>query len=104
MAKVLKTVAVISSIAAAVVGTGGLALFGTAAGASLFGVGAGTLGLIATGATVGASLLAKRPKTPSTSEAIYDRLRANVDPRTPRKTMIGITASAADVRFGRAEM
>jgi hypothetical protein len=53
-------------------------------------------GLIAAGISIGSSVL--RPKPPRNSPANADRLRANIDPLTPRKTVIGNTAMATDVR------
>lgn len=54
--------------------------------------------LIAVGATVGASALAKRPKTPQPSRESIDRLNASIDPRAPRKMVFGQTAMATDIR------
>ncbi|GLI99112.1 carbohydrate-binding protein [Sphingobium sp. BS19] len=48
--------------------------------------------------TLGSSLLAKKPKAPSTSPATADRLNANLDPKTPRKFVLGTTALATDIR------
>lgn len=53
---------------------------------------------IAAALTVGSSLLAPKPKQPKNSPEALDRLRANLDPRTPRKTAVGITALATDIR------
>ncbi|UAB76948.1 hypothetical protein INR77_08815 [Erythrobacter sp. SCSIO 43205] len=60
----------------------------------------GTLlaGLAVAGLSVASSLLAPKPKTPGLSRENIDRLRANVDPLTPRKTVIGNTAFATDIR------
>lgn len=59
----------------------------------------GPIGIgIAVAAGVGSSLLAKKPPAPGISPAQLDRLRANIDPRTPRKTVIGHTAMATDIR------
>ncbi len=87
MSKVLKIVAVVASVAAAAV----------TLGASL-GISAAVLGAISVGASVGATLLAKRPKAPKTSPETIDRLNASIDPRTPRKFCLGITALATDIR------
>lgn len=81
MSKVLKTVAKIAAVA---VGT----IIGGPIGA--------TIALAAV--TIGSSLLSKKPKAPATSPENIDRLRANIDPRTPRKTVIGNTAFATDIR------
>jgi len=53
---------------------------------------------ITIGLSIGASLLAPKQKSPQNSPANQDRLRANVDPRTPRKTVVGYTAMATDIR------
>ena len=58
MSKVLKVVAIGATIGALAIATGGLALFGSAAGASLFGISASTLSLIATGASLLSSAFA----------------------------------------------
>jgi hypothetical protein len=39
-----------------------------------------------------------KPKAPRNSPEALDRLRANLDPRTPRKTVVGETAFATDIR------
>lgn len=87
MSKVLKVVAVVASIAAAAV-TGGLSL----------GISAALLTTVATVAAVGASLLAPKSRPPQNSPENVNRLRANIDPLTPRKTVIGTTALATDIR------
>lgn len=70
MGKVLKVVAAVAAIAAAIP-TGGTSLLG-------LGISAGAFTAIAVGATIGASLLAKRPKSPRTSPAGIDRLQASI--------------------------
>lgn len=85
--KVLKVVAVVASIAAAV----------PTFGASL-GLSAALLTGISVAAALGSSLLAPKPKTPQVSSASADRLFANIDARTPRKIVFGRTAMATDVR------
>lgn len=67
-------------------------------GGAILGISAGTLGLIALGATLGASLLRGKPKAPANSSENVNRLRANIDVRTPRKTVVGRTAMATDIR------
>lgn len=62
------------------------------------GVATGNPGLIAAGVSMGASALAKRPKSPQTSPESIDRLNASIDPRTPRKMVFGRTAMATDIR------
>lgn len=86
MSKVLKIVALVASIGAAFA-TAGLSI----------GISAAIFSAIAVGASVGASLLSPKPKTTNSKENI-DRLRASIDPRTPRKTMVGVTAMATDIR------
>ena len=87
MSKVLKVVAIVASIAAAAV----------TLGASL-GISAALLSAVSLGASVGASLLAKRPKAPANSGESINRLRANIDPRTPRKVWVGGGAGNTDIR------
>ena len=91
MGKVVKAVATIAAIAAAIP-TGGTSLLALGLGVSSLAATA-----IAVGLSVGASLLNK-PKSPKNSPEALDRLRANLDPRTPRKTAVGITALATDIR------
>ena len=54
--------------------------------------------LILAGISIGSSALAKKPKAPKNSPEALDRLRASIDPRTPRKAAVGITALATDIR------
>lgn len=70
MAKVLKIVAAVAAIAAAIP-TGGTSLLG-------LGISAGAFTAIAVGASIGASLLAKRPKSPKIAAAGIDRLPASI--------------------------
>ena len=65
-------------------------------GAIVAGVVTANPALIAAGLSIGSSVL--RPKPPRNSPANFDRLRANIDPLTPRKTVVGITALATDIR------
>lgn len=53
--------------------------------------------LITQGISIGASALASKPKLANSRENI-ERLRASIDPRTPRKTMVGKSAMATDIR------
>jgi hypothetical protein len=92
MGKVVKAVATVAAIAAAIP-TGGTSLLALGLGVSSL---AATT--IAVGLSVGASLLNKKSKPPKNSPEALDRLRANLDPRTPRKTAVGITALATDIR------
>ncbi|MBD2842714.1 phage tail protein [Erythrobacter rubeus] len=87
MSKVLKVVGAVAGVAAAAV-TGGLSL----------GLSASLLAGVSTAATLGASLLAKKPRAPQASPADRDRLIANIDTRTPRKIVYGRTAMATDIR------
>lgn len=91
MGKVVKVLGVIAGVAA-IVATGGLGAGLAAAVTGALGMGAATIGLIATGLTISSSLLSKRPKAPKTSPEALDRLNASIDPRTPRKMVFGITA------------
>lgn len=61
---------------------------------------AGPLGglIVSAGISVASSLLAKKPKPPANSAESVNRLRANIDVRTPRKSVTGKTAMATDIR------
>jgi hypothetical protein len=80
-------------IVAAVVGAVG-SVVGAVAG--FLGISAATLG-VSLAVTVGKSLLGGRKKT-EPSRSMLDRLNANIDVRTPRKTVVGRTAFATDIR------
>ncbi|MBK61644.1 MAG: hypothetical protein CL575_01630 [Altererythrobacter sp.] len=69
------------------------------AGAALTALGAitGNFQLIAAGISLTASTLTNK-KAPQNSPANADRLRASIDPRAPRKTVVGNTALATDIR------
>jgi hypothetical protein len=67
-------------------------------GGAILGISAATFGLIALGASVGSSLLRGGRKAPEPSRENVNRLRANIDVRAPRKTVIGTTAMATDIR------
>ncbi|MBH0112703.1 phage tail protein [Novosphingobium sp. YJ-S2-02] len=99
--KFFGTVGKIAGIVAgvAMIGTGiGAALGGTmvfsALGAS---IAASTIATVAGAVSLGASMLS-RPKAPATSSAAADRLSVSIDPRTPRKFVLGRTAMATDIR------
>ena len=101
MAKALKIAAVVVGVAALAVVTGGAAAglgFSLATTLVVGGayVSAGALLLAAGALSLGAALLAKKPSIPS---AQTDRLTATVDPRAFRKTVLGSTAMATDVRY-----
>lgn len=98
MAKVLKIAAAIGAIAAVVATGGALAVFGTTVGASLFGIGVGTIGLISTGLGIASSLLTPKGKPPKASPADRDRLLSTINPRAPRTMVFGTTAMANDIR------
>lgn len=54
---------------------------------------------ITIGLSVGAGLLTKHPKMPVNSPENANRLRASIDPRTPRKIVVGgPTAMRIDAR------
>lgn len=91
IAAVGAVVGFVGTVSTAIVGALGLAGVASALGLSAF-------GLIATVATVGASLLRGGRKAPEPSKENLNRLRANIDVRTPRKTVIGTTAMATDIR------
>ncbi|MEE4154352.1 MAG: hypothetical protein V2I27_09365 [Erythrobacter sp.] len=96
MSKVVRSVlsvgAIIAGIALAPV-SGGTSLLATKLGLSALGS-----GFIAAALTVGGSLIAPGARAPRNSPSNVDRLRANIDPLTPRKTMIGISAMGVDIR------
>lgn len=97
MAKALKIAAVVVGVTAlAFTGIGLAAGLGFGAAAFGIGVSASTLFLIAGGLTLGATLLQKKPQVPGSQ---VDRLNASIDPRAPRKTVLGSTALATDVRY-----
>lgn len=83
------------AVVAAVATIGSIAA--TIAGVAILGITAATFSAIALGASLGASLLSSKPKIQNSRENV-DRLRASIDPRTPRKTSVGITALATDIR------
>ena len=99
--KVFKTVGKIAGVVAGValvasgIGSalGGTMLF-TAFGAS---IAASTIATVAGVVSLGASMLS-RPKAPATSNESTDRLSVSMDPRTPRKFVLGRTAMATDIR------
>lgn len=68
-----------------------------AVGLIVAGVATGNFQLVAAGLTIGASALKGSPKNRPSPEN-FDRLRASLDPRTPRKTVVGVTALATDIR------
>lgn len=100
MGKVVKKVAGIVAIAAAVVATGGaaagLAIFGTTAGITVAGVGLSTLMTIASVSSAVGALFTKKPGRSATNR---ERLFATIVPDTPRKMVFGPTAMATDVRY-----
>lgn len=99
MSKVLKIAASVTAIAALAIVTGGAAVgIGFSLATSVAGVTAGTLLTVSPALSIGASLLAKRPKPPSVNAANLDRLNSTIDLRTPRKIVWGNTAGANDVR------
>ncbi len=99
MAKALKIGAVVVGVAALAIVTGGAAAglgISLATGIGATGITAGTLVLASTALSVGAALLQGTPKVPA---AQTERLFANIDPRTFRKTVLGQTAFPIDVRY-----
>lgn len=84
----------IGSVAGAIIGVGAI---GGIAGAAAGAIGFGALGFIATAIAIGSSLL-RGGRAPSNSQENVNRLRANIDVRTPRKTVFGVTALATDIR------
>ena len=96
MAKALKTVGlVVGAVALVATGVGAVA-FGSIAALSVAGISTGTLFLASAGLGLAAGLLQKSPSIPS---AQTQRLNASVDPRAFRKTVLGSTAMATDIRY-----
>ena len=98
----MKTIGKIAGVVAAValIATGiGAALGGTMV-LSILGttIAATTIASVASAVAMGASLLAGKPKMPANSPENTNRLRATIDPRTVRKTAVGTTALATDIR------
>lgn len=100
MSKVLKIAAAVVGAAAIIIATGGAAAFGIAGALSttVAGISAGALLTVSSALSIGASLLAKKPKAPTVNAANIDRLNSTIDLRTPRKIVWGDTAGANDVR------
>lgn len=97
MGKILKPLAIVAGVVAAVASGGSLLAFGKITGTFL-GVGIKTLNLIAAGLSIASSVLAPRPKAPQASRENIERLNASIIPRTPRKIWFGNTAGATDMR------
>ncbi|MBP8311060.1 MAG: hypothetical protein KAY46_27535, partial [Burkholderiaceae bacterium] len=91
-------VAAVAAIGSAIGGAIGLGSLGAlaVAGTSMLSVGLGALA-IGTAVLVGQSVLSGKPKVTNSKENL-ERLRASIDPRTPRKTVVGTTALATDIR------
>lgn len=84
--------AVIGAVGTAIAGAS--ILIGGALGISAIAVSYGIIGGLLIGAK---SILGGKKKT-DPSRAMLDRLNANIDVRTPRKTVVGHTAFATDIR------
>lgn len=86
----------------AAVATGLTAIAGVAAATAATGLFLGITAVgwaaITVGLSIAGTLLAPKPKSPKNSPENANRLRASIDTRTPRKTWIGITAGATDIR------
>jgi hypothetical protein len=99
MSGVLKTIGSIALITAAVIAapwTGGASLLGLGAWGA--GFAATALTIVGVTASIGASLLAQRPGSAPVTSATTDRLNANIDVRTGRKSWVGETALQTDLR------
>lgn len=92
MPPVVAAVAAVGSMVAGTIAAGALA-------AGFVGIGL-TWAAVSIGLTIGASMLTKGGRNSQTapSPENVNRLRANIDVRTPRKTAIGKTALATDIR------
>jgi hypothetical protein len=89
---------ILAAVTVAAVATGSKFLKTAASiGLQLAGYATGNLALIALGKAVGSSALKSGKQTPPSQENA-NRLRANIDVRTPRKTWVGNCAMQADVR------
>lgn len=96
MAKAIKTVAtVVAGVALVATGVGALVL---PAGMSFAfaGVAASTIAMAASGVAAVAGMFVKPPEVPGSQT---ERLRASIDPRAYRKTVLGSTAMPVDVRY-----
>lgn len=108
MAKALKVAATVVGVVAlgvvtagaglAVVGAAASLTAGIAAAGAAIGVSLATLSMIGAGLTLGASLLAPKPKAPTASPAAVERLNMSAVLRTPRVIALGSTALATDIR------
>lgn len=97
MAKALKIAATVVGVAALVVVSGGAALgLGVSLATTAFGVSATTLLVASAGLSIASGLLTKAPTVPSSQT---QRLIASIDPRAFRKTVLGQTAMATDIRY-----
>ena len=92
MPPIIAAVAAIGSVIGGALGIGTLA----AAAGSMLSIGIGALA-ISTAVVVGNSLLSGKPKVQNSKENL-ERLRASIDPRTPRKSVVGKTALVTDIR------
>ena len=72
--------------------------FVAAAALIVAGVVTGNPYLIVQGASIGSSALKGTPRAPRASAEQLNRLLATIDPRTPRKMVLGRTAMATDIR------
>jgi hypothetical protein len=112
MGRALKTIAVGALIIGAGVLTGGISLAPSLSIGGAFGASTVAFGSVLTTTSLGgvllaagasqilggvASVLSGRPRAP-TSPSNIDRLRASIDPRTPRKAVFGSTAGNTDIR------
>lgn len=98
MKTVAKVAGVVAGIAAIATGIGAV-LGGTMVFTALGGaIAASTIATVASAISIGASMLAGGRKAPQNSAENVNRLRASIDPLTPRKTVIGTTALATDIR------
>ncbi|OWK27586.1 hypothetical protein [Sphingomonas dokdonensis] len=97
MAKALKIAATVVGVAALAVVTGGAALgLGVSLATTAFGVSAGALLAVSAGLQLASAALTKSPAVPTSQT---QRLIASVDPRAFRKSVLGQTAMATDIRY-----
>jgi hypothetical protein len=95
LGKIVGVVAVVAAVALAIP-TGGTSLLVAGLGSVGIGISAVGAAALVTGLSVASSLLARGPKIPASQ---VERLNASIDPRAYRKTVLGSTAMATDIRY-----
>lgn len=88
---------IVAAVGAGLASIGAVAATAAAAGTFL-GITAVGWAALSVAISIGATLLRPKPGVPRVSNENLNRLRANIDPKTGRKTWVGITAGATDIR------